>query len=410
MPEYVGWEGLIPSGYGAGEVELKEYGVAQVLSSGKDKLTVATFPQGKEEVYTLIRMKGDDWLIMNRTGKTESKPEYRKSADITTRGRERLKTYPAVMGPTIAAGLGYGMGRKKDVISPLSAWVVRRKLRSRMPSIRLQRWARKHLTTKRIMSAAKWAPLAASIPVSAAIAEIVALRRSGMKKSASQDDFEIIGEYLAGYKDMRPVIASEQLEKLGVFYRGMGEAYADHVAKAGLAGGTWVTPTLGYARQYARTGASNIQERNTINRFPKGRHPVYKYRLQKLMKKGYPEWMIHNLPEFAKPRGAVIAINKPISVLRGMAQSGEALTRGFIPAKYIKVIERGYKPNYSAKDIARISELTPRQFRLLLKIREPKKAVQAIELLPDYAFKLKLSKKRALRRLITKRLQRLARR
>lgn len=208
---------------------------------------------------------------------------------------------------------------------------------------------------------------------------------------------------------MRLVIASERLEKLGVFYRGMGEAYADQVAKTGLAGSTWVTPTLDYARRYARTGASNIQERNSINRFVERRHPIYKHRLQKLMKKGYPESMIHYLPEFAKPRGSVIAINKPISALRGAVQSGEALTRGFIPAKYIKVIERGYKPHYPDKDIFRVSELTPRQFRLLLKIKESKKAIRAIKNIP-FTVGMPLSQKRALRRLITKRLQRLVRR
>lgn len=84
--EYVGWEGIIGSGYGEGKVELKEYGIADILSSGKDKMTIATSPPGsKEEIYTLVRMKGDNWLIMNRTGKTGGKPGYRKLADMTTR-------------------------------------------------------------------------------------------------------------------------------------------------------------------------------------------------------------------------------------------------------------------------------------------------------------------------------------
>lgn len=71
MAEYLPWEGTILKGRGAGKVELEEYGSADIISSNPNKITIATFPPGskKEELYTLVRTKGDQWLILNRTPK-----------------------------------------------------------------------------------------------------------------------------------------------------------------------------------------------------------------------------------------------------------------------------------------------------------------------------------------------------
>jgi hypothetical protein len=64
--DYMRWEGDIPSGYGAGEVALKNYGKITVETSSPNKINFST----GDERYTLLKTKDNRWLIINKVQNT----------------------------------------------------------------------------------------------------------------------------------------------------------------------------------------------------------------------------------------------------------------------------------------------------------------------------------------------------
>jgi len=65
--EYAGWEGVIPLGYGKGSVSLKDKSEIDILESGPDRVTFV-IPRGKiPEEYTMIRVSGKNWLLVNHS-------------------------------------------------------------------------------------------------------------------------------------------------------------------------------------------------------------------------------------------------------------------------------------------------------------------------------------------------------
>lgn len=85
--EYMGWEGTIPEGYGAGDVRLARHGVAIVQESGPKKVNFTIIDGRKTEDLSLVRMGGRIWRLINTTTPEEKvqpyqyKPKY-KSLDV----------------------------------------------------------------------------------------------------------------------------------------------------------------------------------------------------------------------------------------------------------------------------------------------------------------------------------------
>ena len=69
---YMSWSGKIPEGYGAGVVKLRSSGKARVISSSPDKISLETSPGERgSQKYSLVKTRGDNWLILNRTGQSK---------------------------------------------------------------------------------------------------------------------------------------------------------------------------------------------------------------------------------------------------------------------------------------------------------------------------------------------------
>lgn len=65
--EYFKFQGSIPSGYGAGDVSTHVLDKAEVIHSEPDKITFYLYNESTPQKYTLMRMEGTQWLLMNHT-------------------------------------------------------------------------------------------------------------------------------------------------------------------------------------------------------------------------------------------------------------------------------------------------------------------------------------------------------
>ena len=78
--EYMDWEGIIPSGYGAGKVGIEGRGKVEVMESTANKVIFNKHDGRQTREYALIRTGGKNWLLINRTT-TEGKYKYPQSKD-----------------------------------------------------------------------------------------------------------------------------------------------------------------------------------------------------------------------------------------------------------------------------------------------------------------------------------------
>ena len=71
---YMGWSGIIESGYGAGTVDSLFHDKVEVLESSPDRITFNVYGPGqKVSRYMLMRMDGKEWLLYNYTA-TDTTP------------------------------------------------------------------------------------------------------------------------------------------------------------------------------------------------------------------------------------------------------------------------------------------------------------------------------------------------
>jgi len=83
---YMGWEGEIESGYGAGSVSSMFFDKIEVLESKSDKILFNIYKGQGVARYMLMSTGGKDWLLYNYTGTGEKVPDYKphyKSIDIS---------------------------------------------------------------------------------------------------------------------------------------------------------------------------------------------------------------------------------------------------------------------------------------------------------------------------------------
>jgi len=75
---YMGWEGKIESGYGAGTVKSMFFDKVEVLESKSDKILFNLYRGQGVFRYMLLKTSGKDWLLYNYTGQTGEKvPDYK---------------------------------------------------------------------------------------------------------------------------------------------------------------------------------------------------------------------------------------------------------------------------------------------------------------------------------------------
>lgn len=75
---YMGWEGEIESGYGAGTVTSMFFDKIEVLESKPDKILFNIYKGQDVSRYMLMNTGGVDWLLYNYTGQTGEKvPDYK---------------------------------------------------------------------------------------------------------------------------------------------------------------------------------------------------------------------------------------------------------------------------------------------------------------------------------------------
>jgi hypothetical protein len=75
---YMGWEGSIESGYGAGTVTSMFFDKVEVLESKPDKILFNIYKGQSVDRYMLMKTGGKDWLLYNYTGQTGEKvPDYK---------------------------------------------------------------------------------------------------------------------------------------------------------------------------------------------------------------------------------------------------------------------------------------------------------------------------------------------
>lgn len=82
--EYMSFQGEIPAGYGKGKVRIHTLSDAEILESSPTKVVFNQYVGRDTHEYALIKTKGKNWIIMNRTPTSdkikipESKPKYRE--------------------------------------------------------------------------------------------------------------------------------------------------------------------------------------------------------------------------------------------------------------------------------------------------------------------------------------------
>jgi hypothetical protein len=81
--DYGSFSGTIPSGRGAGTVELKNKGKAVIVESGPGRIRFALMNARHPQEYLLIQKQGKDWFLINVSGRGES--------DATTFGKDKYK-------------------------------------------------------------------------------------------------------------------------------------------------------------------------------------------------------------------------------------------------------------------------------------------------------------------------------
>lgn len=84
---YYTYEGNIPSGYGAGDVVLKDSGETDILKSSPDKISFILKDRYLPKRYSLIRTQNRDWLLLNHTPKSDKyiipeKSKYKKVKNL----------------------------------------------------------------------------------------------------------------------------------------------------------------------------------------------------------------------------------------------------------------------------------------------------------------------------------------
>jgi hypothetical protein len=95
---YFDFKGEIKKGYGAGKVQTHTRSKAEVLRSTEDKVVFSTYNGKDTSEYALIKIKGGDWLLLNRTPTRESwkipssKPKYKevKPSKINTKDESQV--------------------------------------------------------------------------------------------------------------------------------------------------------------------------------------------------------------------------------------------------------------------------------------------------------------------------------
>jgi bifunctional non-homologous end joining protein LigD len=83
-PSYMPFEGVIEKGYGKGTVQVADKGNVKVTKSTEDKIQFVLMDKRDAEEFTMVRTKGDNWLLMNHTPTRDSvdkellkKPKYK---------------------------------------------------------------------------------------------------------------------------------------------------------------------------------------------------------------------------------------------------------------------------------------------------------------------------------------------
>jgi len=65
--EYQDFAGRIESGYGAGNVSMFKRDKCEVIKSSPDKITFYVYTEATPQKYTLMKLMGDQWLLVNHT-------------------------------------------------------------------------------------------------------------------------------------------------------------------------------------------------------------------------------------------------------------------------------------------------------------------------------------------------------
>lgn len=70
--DYLDFEGEIPEGYGAGQVDIAEKGSVVITSKSPDKITFVTAHRKQPERFTLVKTQDKKWILLNRTPEVPS--------------------------------------------------------------------------------------------------------------------------------------------------------------------------------------------------------------------------------------------------------------------------------------------------------------------------------------------------
>ena len=98
---YMGWSGVIESGYGAGKVRSKIFDRVEVLESTPDKITFNAYGPGQKVTrYLLTRTSAKNWLLFNYTKvKDPNIPDYKPKMKHTEIDKVKLDDLSQVIAP-----------------------------------------------------------------------------------------------------------------------------------------------------------------------------------------------------------------------------------------------------------------------------------------------------------------------
>jgi hypothetical protein len=99
--DYMGWSGVIESGYGAGKVRSKIFDKIEVLDSTPDRITFNAYGPGQKVTrYLLTRTSGKQWLLFNYTKvKDPNIPDYKPKMKHMEIGKIDLTDTSQVIAP-----------------------------------------------------------------------------------------------------------------------------------------------------------------------------------------------------------------------------------------------------------------------------------------------------------------------